>query len=169
MFYRNNLTLSASSNRLNLGTRSFAQFAYVNPGGNPSRNLRTHHDSMRDRMSWYLDIPIIISEVPVPSSSRLLSQVVPGSPGQPSGRPGERGGVVPVSRLISLDLESGSSLLTPSCARLSQASSAGRSGTGSISSSKSTPDRKSKPAPATAYGAAWRATHAASLEAFAAQ
>jgi hypothetical protein len=174
MFYRTNLTLSASFNRLNLGTRSFALNANVNHGGNASRANRTHHDSMRERMSWYMDTPIIISEESVPSSSGSRSKVVPVSPGCPSGKPGGPavpGGVVSVSRFIGLDLAS-AQLLTQPCQRLSQALPAGQSRTEWVSLRKPLRAKTSKPARATtAYGAAWRATEskAATLAAFAAK
>jgi hypothetical protein len=173
MFYRTNLTLSAFSNRLNLGTRSFALNANVNHGVTASRDLRTHHDSMRDRMSWYKDTPIMISEISVPSSSGSLYEVAPVPPGYPLGqlgRPAVLGGDVPVSRLIGFDLGS-SNLLTQQCQRLRLSASAGQSQPGSKSSRKSTQSDKSKPARSKACGAAWRATwrQAATIAAVAAK
>lgn len=82
MLNRKNLTLSALSNRLNLGTRSLVLKTSVN-GGNQAQSICwLHHDQdvMRDRMVWYgvssfttehYDIP------PIPDS------IVPGMPQRP--------------------------------------------------------------------------------------
>jgi hypothetical protein len=53
MLNRKNLTLSALSNRLNLGTRSLVLNASVNLGGNTLRIRHAHHDAMREAMQWY--------------------------------------------------------------------------------------------------------------------
>ena len=48
MFYRTNLTLSALSNRLNLGTRSLVQATSLNHGDQALRFRHPYHDVMRD-------------------------------------------------------------------------------------------------------------------------
>ena len=52
MLNRTNLTLSALSNRLNLGTRSLVLNASVNNGGT-LRIRHAHHDVMRDAMAAF--------------------------------------------------------------------------------------------------------------------
>jgi hypothetical protein len=163
MFYRTNLTLSAFTNRLNLGTRSFAVNANVNHGGKPSRALHTHHDSMRGRMNWYQEIPIILSEIDVPSSRSSSSQVQPVPPGRLSVRPGRlavRVGEVPVSGLISLEPERSILLTQQLSQRLLGDCSVKQERNRSVSWRKSTGAKQLKPARAIAYATAWRATQA---------
>lgn len=57
MFYRTNLTLSALSNRLNLGTRSLVQTTSVNHGDLALRIRHPYHDVMRDKMAWCVASP----------------------------------------------------------------------------------------------------------------
>ena len=73
MLNRTNLTLSALalSNRLNLGTRSFAANASVNFGGQTLRTRQSHHDVMRERMDWY-----VVLSIPRP---RYAIPAIPGS------------------------------------------------------------------------------------------
>ena len=86
MLNRTNLTLSALSNRLNLGTRSLARTASVNHGAQPVRirHLHSDHDVMRDRMVWYVVssfpreiyvIPLIPGSI-IPGPQQRLSRWV---------------------------------------------------------------------------------------------
>jgi hypothetical protein len=52
MLNRTNLTLSALSNRLNLGTRSLVLATSANHGDQTLRIRHSLHDVMRDRMVW---------------------------------------------------------------------------------------------------------------------
>ena len=52
MLNRTNLTLSALSNRLNLGTRSLVLATSVNHGNQTLRIRHTLHDVMREEMVW---------------------------------------------------------------------------------------------------------------------
>jgi hypothetical protein len=56
MSNRTNLTLSALSNRLNLGTRSLVLNTSVNDGKQALRirHIQHDHDVMRERMVWYV-------------------------------------------------------------------------------------------------------------------
>jgi hypothetical protein len=78
MLNRTNLTLSALalSNRLNLGTRSFAANASVNFVGETLRTRQSHHDVMRERMDWYvvLSMPRPRYAIPVIRSSFFQPQ-----------------------------------------------------------------------------------------------
>jgi hypothetical protein len=82
MFNRTNLTLSARSlsNRLNLGTRSFALVANVKNGDLTLRTRHTHHDVLREGMVWYDVFPIMPEGYDVPS--------IPVSFFQQQGQPG---------------------------------------------------------------------------------
>ncbi len=66
MLNRTNLTLSALSNRLNLGTRSLALNAGVNDGDQALRIRHLHHDVMRDRMVWSVVVPVPTGERDIP-------------------------------------------------------------------------------------------------------
>jgi hypothetical protein len=72
MLYRNNLSLSALSNRLNRGTRSLVLATSGNHGANAQRIRLSHHDVMRDRMDWH-----------VVSFSKLVKRDIPVIPGSP--------------------------------------------------------------------------------------
>jgi hypothetical protein len=65
MLNRNNLTLSALSNRLNLGTRSLVLTTGVN-NGTALRIRSTHHDVMREHAGWYFaaSTPVEVCVVP---------------------------------------------------------------------------------------------------------
>ncbi len=65
MLNRNNLTLSALFNRLNLGTRSLV-LASVNNGDTVLRIRHTYHDAMREHMAAFFaaSIPVEVQEVP---------------------------------------------------------------------------------------------------------
>ena len=52
MLNRINLTLSALTNRLNLGTRALVLNASVNNGKTTLRIRHLHHDVMRDSVAW---------------------------------------------------------------------------------------------------------------------
>jgi hypothetical protein len=71
MLNRTNLTLSALTNRLNLGTRALVLNASVN-NGKPTLRIRYfHHDVMRQRMVWYVvpsSIPGKYDIPPMPDS-----------------------------------------------------------------------------------------------------
>ncbi len=54
MLNRINLTLSALTNRLNLGTRALGLNASVNNGDKTLRIRHFHHDVMRQSMVWYV-------------------------------------------------------------------------------------------------------------------
>ena len=54
MLNRTNLTLSALTNRLNLGTRTLVLNASGNNGKSTLRIRQVHHDVMRQRMVWYV-------------------------------------------------------------------------------------------------------------------
>ncbi len=87
MFNRTNLTLSARSlsNRLNLGTRSFALDANVKNGGRTLRTRHAHLDVLREAMAWHDEYPMV--PVPVgcviPSIIGSFSRQQGGSGGQP--------------------------------------------------------------------------------------
>jgi len=79
MLSRINLTLSALTNRLNLGTRTLVLNASGNNGKTTLRICHLHHDVMRQRMVWCV-VPSFTSErydiPPMPDS------IIPG-PQQP--------------------------------------------------------------------------------------
>ncbi len=79
MLSRMNLTLSALTNRLNLGTRTLVLNASDNNGKSTLRIRHLHHDVMRQRMVWCV-VPYFTSErydiPPMPDS------IIPG-PQQP--------------------------------------------------------------------------------------
>ena len=54
MLNRTNLTLSALTNRLNLGTRALVLNTGVNNGKKTLRIRHLHHDVMRQRMVWFV-------------------------------------------------------------------------------------------------------------------
>jgi hypothetical protein len=70
MLYRNSLSLSALSNRLNRGTRTLVLASSGNHGANAQRIRLSHHDVMRERMSWH-----------VVSFSKLVKHDIPPIPG----------------------------------------------------------------------------------------
>jgi hypothetical protein len=72
MLYRNSLSLSALSNRLNRGTRTLVLATSGNHGANAQRIRLSHHDAMRERMSWH-----------VVSFSKLVKHDTPPIPGSP--------------------------------------------------------------------------------------
>ncbi len=80
MLNRNNLTLSALTNRLNLGTRALVLNASVNNGDTNLRIRHFHHDAMRQSMVWYV-VPSFRSQTydipPMPDS------IIPGSTQRP--------------------------------------------------------------------------------------
>ncbi len=88
MLSRNNLMLSALTNRLNLGTRALALNASVNNGDTTLRIRHLHHDVMRQSMVWYV-VPEFMSQTydipPMPDS------IIPG----PQQRPIRCGGQEP--------------------------------------------------------------------------
>jgi hypothetical protein len=91
MFNRTNLTLSARSlsNRLNLGTRSFALVANVKNGDQTLRTRQTHHDVLREGMVWYDVFPIMPEGYGIPSIPGSFSrsqQCQPGGLTRLSGR-----------------------------------------------------------------------------------
>ena len=63
MLSRINLTLSALTNRLNLGTRSLVLNASVNNGKTTLRIRHLHHDVMRERMVWYVVPSFALREI----------------------------------------------------------------------------------------------------------
>jgi hypothetical protein len=79
MLNRMNLTLSALSNRLNRGTRSLVLNTSVNHGVNAQRIRLSHHDVMRDDMSWY-----------VVSFSKPVKHDIPSIPGSKISGPQQR-------------------------------------------------------------------------------
>ena len=70
MLYRNNLSLSALSNRLNRGTRTLVLATSGNHGANAQRIRLSDHDVMRERMGWH-----------VVSFSKLVKHDIPPIPG----------------------------------------------------------------------------------------
>jgi hypothetical protein len=70
MLYRNSLSLSALSNRLNRGTRTLVLATSGNHGANAQRIRLSHHDVMRDRMGWH-----------VVSFSKVVKHDIPPIPG----------------------------------------------------------------------------------------
>jgi len=66
MLNRNNLTLSALSNRLNLGTRSLVLTTSVDNIGMDLRNRHTHHDVMRKQMGAESVTPIPVGAYAIP-------------------------------------------------------------------------------------------------------
>lgn len=144
MFHRKNLTLSARtlSNRLNLGTRSFALVANVKNGGHTLRTRHAHHDVLREGMVWDDVSP------DMPGKYVILS--IPGSfskqPCQPGCQPeqpepaAEVIRVIPAPRPANLDGRPGASVrdgldgmlsasvaLSERCSRSSERSSGWRS------------------------------------------
>ena len=77
MLNRTNLTLSALalSNRLNLGTRSFAANASVNFGVQTLRTRQSHHDVMRERMDWYVVLSMPRPRYAIPAIPSSFFQV----------------------------------------------------------------------------------------------
>lgn len=63
---RNNLTLSALSNRLNLGTRSLVLTTSVDNNGKALRIRHTHHDMMRMPMEHESVFPIPVEVYAIP-------------------------------------------------------------------------------------------------------
>jgi len=107
MFNRTNLTLSALalSNRLNLGTRSLAQNAGVNHGGQTLRTRRTHHDVLRGGMVWYDVFPILTERYvisAIPGSFSRQQQSLPSCMSMQPGRTAVVVGVEPEPRLADL-------------------------------------------------------------------
>ena len=68
MFYRTNLTLSALSNRLNLGTRSLVQATSLNHGDQALRIRHSYRDVMRDKMAWCVASPLKPVDYDIPRS-----------------------------------------------------------------------------------------------------
>lgn len=91
MFNRTNLTLSARSlsNRLNLGTRSFALDANVKNGGRTLRTRHAHLDVLREAMAGHDVDPMMPVGPVIPSIIGSFSRQQGGSGGQPRqpGRP----------------------------------------------------------------------------------
>ena len=89
MFNRTNLTLSARSlsNRLNLGTRSFALDANVKNGGRTLRTRHAHLDVLREAMAWHDVYPMMPVGCVIPSIIGSFSQ----RQGQPGGQPRQPG------------------------------------------------------------------------------
>lgn len=81
MLNRNNLTLSALSNRLNLGTRSLVVTTGVNNGtALRIRDIDIHHDVMRMHAGWFFvspapvvgcDIPPVTGSISAAAAARL--------------------------------------------------------------------------------------------------
>jgi hypothetical protein len=92
MFNRTNLTLSARSlsNRLNLGTRSFALVANVKNGDQTLRIRHTHHDVLREGMVWYDVFPSMPEGYGIPSIPGSFSQSQQCQPGGLTGLSGRR-------------------------------------------------------------------------------
>ena len=80
MLNRMNLTLSALSNRLNLGTRSLALNASVNHGDQTLRIRHLHHDVMRDTMAWYVVSPFAPGKYDIPP---IPGSIIPGQQQRP--------------------------------------------------------------------------------------
>jgi len=96
MLNRTNQTLSALSNRLNLGTRSLVLVTGVNSGANTLRTRQVHHDVMRVRMVWHV--------VSVFGSSKCDIPSIPGSPiPGAQQRPGRYASAAAASRAASPD------------------------------------------------------------------
>jgi hypothetical protein len=166
MFNRKNLTLSARtlSNRLNLGTRSFALVANVKNGGRTLCTRPTHHDVLREGMVWYDVFPIMPVGYNIPTISGSFSQPQPSQPGGLTGQPGpvaERVRVIPDPRPADLvgRPEPCVRVGVPGFLPVSVAVSE-RSSDSSERSSGSRSDRKSPVKPGLKR-AAWRATKAA--------
>jgi hypothetical protein len=66
MLNRTNLTLSALSNRLNLGTRSLVLGTSVKHGNQTLRIRHSHHDVMRERPVWYVVPSFASSKCDIP-------------------------------------------------------------------------------------------------------
>jgi hypothetical protein len=75
MLNRTNLTLSALSNRLNLGTRSLVLGTGVNHGGHTLRLRKSHHDVMRERMVWYVVSSVVPTQYDIPP---VPDSIIPG-------------------------------------------------------------------------------------------
>ncbi len=86
MLNRTNLTLSALSNRLNLGTRSLALNASVNHGDQTLRIRHLHHDVMRDTMVWYVVSPFAPGKYDIPP---IPGSTIPGQQQRPVGCAGQ--------------------------------------------------------------------------------
>ncbi len=86
MLNRTNLTLSALSNRLNLGTRSLALNTSVKHGDQTLRIRHLHHDVMRSTMAWYVVSPFVPDKYDIPA---IPGSIIPGQQQQPNGCTGQ--------------------------------------------------------------------------------
>jgi hypothetical protein len=75
MLYRNSLSLSALSNRLNRGTRTLVLATSGNHGANAQRIRLSHHDVMRDRMGWHV---VSFSKTVKHDSRPIPGSLIPG-------------------------------------------------------------------------------------------
>jgi hypothetical protein len=75
MLYRNSLSLSALSNRLNRGTRTLVLATSGNDGDNAQSIRLSHHDVMRERMSWHV---VSFSKVVKHDSPPIPGSLIPG-------------------------------------------------------------------------------------------
>jgi hypothetical protein len=80
MLNRTNLTLSALSNRLNLGTRSLVLNTSVNHGAHAQHIRHSHHDVMRDRMVWYAVFSFKPGKYDIPP---IQGSIIPGQQQRP--------------------------------------------------------------------------------------
>lgn len=90
MLNRNNLTLSARSNRLNLGTRSLVLGTGVNYGKQTLRIRHAHHDVMRERSVWYV-VPSFVAGIDdIPPAPDSIISDLPQRPIRCAGREASR-------------------------------------------------------------------------------
>jgi hypothetical protein len=75
MLYRNSLSLSALSNRLNRGTRTLVLASSGNHGDNAQRIRLSHHDVMRERMGWHV---VSFSKLVKHDSPPIPGSLIPG-------------------------------------------------------------------------------------------
>jgi len=80
MLSRMNLTLSALTNRLNLGTRTLALNASGNNGKTTLRIRHLHHDVMRQRMVWCVVSSFTLERYGIPP---MPDSIIPGPQQRP--------------------------------------------------------------------------------------
>ena len=90
MLNRTNLTLSALSNRLNLGTRSLVLGTGVKHGNQTPRIRHSHHDVMRKRSVWYVVPSFVVGKYDIPPAPDSIIPELPQQPIRCGGREASR-------------------------------------------------------------------------------
>jgi hypothetical protein len=110
MLNRMNLTLSALSNRLNLGTRSLVLNTSVNNGGQTLRIRHSHYDVMRERMAWHVVSSFIQVKYAIPAITGSFfpdSQCLVPCVSQGESRPADACHVEPQPRPDCIEIQPG--------------------------------------------------------------